>query len=298
MPLLSCLEPFGESFEAVRNAAVRLESWLAKPLRLRLLVPYRVGFGLLVAANGLSWLPHATERFSSAGFHIGFLAAWAPSPALATGLVLTVVGAGLLFAAGCLTRVANFVLLLVWGYLYSVDQIGEKAVDSIVLVVLSLTLFLPLGRSAGLDARWFGREEFAPGLPVRLLQLEFVQIYFFAGLTKLMRADWRTGKTLYESLMSRWAHPWTPGLAAELSSDTLLVLAWGTILFEIGIGFLLMRRAFSVPARLACLSFHGAIQMALGIGYLGLHFALATLTLYRRSLLREREENRACDPSS
>jgi hypothetical protein len=247
---------------------------------------YRAGFCLLLLADAASWLPHAEELFSSEGFHLGLLAPLAPPPALATFLCAALAASALLAAVGLWTRASLAVTAVLWSFLYAIDQINEKAITSIAILVLAILLASPSAARYSLDD-WLARRrglERRPGtasiFPLRLLQLEFAQVYFFAGLVKLFVPGWRDGTIPLRSLRSQWATDlgvWISGWAPEI---LIRAGGWGTILFELTAPFCL----FIPRARAAWIAagvlFHAAIAATLSVGSLSPHFILALLLLF------------------
>ena len=116
--------------------------------------------------------------------------------------------------------------------------------------------------------------------PLRLLQLQFAQVYFFAGLTKVFAAGWPAGTVLSLSLSSRWATEFGLWLAPQTPEVVTRALSIVTILYEL-VGPWLLFVPWARPWVIALgLSLHLGIQCALGVGWLGPHFALALVTLY------------------
>jgi hypothetical protein len=241
------------------------------------LAVFRAGFGALVAIEAGWRVPYSRELFSSEGFHIGYLAHLAPPPALALMLSVGLVAAAANVAIGSYTRPSLVVMLALWGFLYAIDQVNEKAISTIVLVVGTVLLFSQCAETFSLDARRRAsrgqplRTEVSV-FPVRLLQLEVANIYFFAGVVKLVNPEWVNGTVLYRVLASRWASEagvwvsgWLPPLAVRAGG-------LGTILYELLAGFLL----FSPWARrwvlLIGAVFHLSIQLLLEVESLGFHF--------------------------
>ncbi len=256
------------------------------PVLLDALCLYRAGIGLLLGAEAATWLPHTTELFSADGFHLGFLARFAPPPALAFGLCLLLVLGAAAVAIGWHTRTAVAATLLLWFFLYGIDQINEKSLHSIAIVVLAILLFSPCGARYSCDD-WLRRRRGLPrhpdlacALPLRLLQLEFAQVYFFAGIAKIFSPGWVDATVLTRALASHWAtgvgvwaSGWLPDLALRLAA--LLV-----VLYEVLAPFLLFVRWARPWVIGVGVMFHVGIQAALFVGFLGLHFLLALLLLY------------------
>lgn len=272
----------------------RSDHWLGEtdPLPLAL---YRAGFGALLAGECLTRLPYAPELYSSEGFHRSAFGAWAwaPPPALAYAAVLVAALGALALALGWRTRAAAVVTLAVWTWLQAIDQINEKALHSVMVAVLALLALADAGAAWSLDARRHGGDARAVwATPLRLLQLHFAQVYFFAGVGKLFAAGWVTGAVLDLSLSSRWGTDLGLWVASWIPDPAVRLLGLGTIVYEL-VGPWLLFVPWARPWVIACgLCFHLGIQATLAVGWLGAHFILALLTLYpdpatlRRALAR------------
>src|SRR5690349_6346616 len=95
---------------------------------------FRLGFLLIVCAQAINWLPFTKELFSDQGFHQGFLSAWAPTPLLAKVLCIFLIVASFSAAVGFRTRTSLFITLFVWTFFFLIDQINEKALDTIAII--------------------------------------------------------------------------------------------------------------------------------------------------------------------
>src|SRR5262245_14265782 len=246
---------------------------------------YRAGFGVLLCWETLTWLPHTTELFSSAGFHLGPYPGLAPPPAIAAALCVVLLVASGLVVVGWRTRIALATTFAIRLFLYEVDRINEKSVDSIVLVVLAVLLLSDCNARWSLDdrrraARGTRQPALVCAFPQRLLQLEFAQVYFFAGLTKMVSPDWVNGTVLAQLLASRWATELGVRLSGAVPDAAIRAAAIGTILYELLAGFLLFV-PWARPAVIAAgVVLHASIQATLQVGVLGPHFVWALLVLF------------------
>ena len=246
---------------------------------------YRAGFGTLLCLESMYRLPYITELFSSEGFHAPLLAVPAPPPALAVAIALTLVVTTACIALGFLTRTAIVVTAILWGYFYAIDGINERAVHSIVLVVMTILLFSPCQARLSVDAHR-ARARGGPSrrevcaFTTRLLQLEFAHIYFFSGIAKMMNPEWVNGTVTSRLFNSRWATELAQSLAGSVPDELLRLGGLGTILFEVTAGFLLFV-PWAYPWIIGLgIAFHSTIQLLYHVGTLGLHFMWALLILF------------------
>jgi hypothetical protein len=263
--------------------------YLNHPAHVRPLCLYRVFLGLLVFGETLTWLPHTEELFSNQGLHLGVMDAYAPDPSTASLLCLVLLASALLISLGLLTKPALVTSLVVLGFLVSIDQLGCGYIrNSISLVVLFLLVFMPCNRFYSVDAwllsRWKpnreAAEETMPGLMFRLLQILFLQMYFFSGLHKLLEESWRNGSALadawsglFSTDLGLWLAGWIPLIGYKLMS-------LGTIGFELLAPWGLNSRRWLGWFVLAGMALHVGIQLTLHVGILGYHFMLAIIFLF------------------
>jgi hypothetical protein len=244
---------------------------------------YRIVFCLIVCLEAVFWLPYAEELFSTEGFHIRysfFSAYMSPTDALVFCCLLVVTS--FLAAIGYFTRMNLIFTLIGYALLHSVDSINEKAVESIVMVVLTVLIFSRCNALYSMDV-FIGRvrrQEKGCIFFQRLLQWEFAQIYFFCGMTKLMVPEWPTGKVMLDSLTGRWASDLGVWVATWIPDWTLRAFGFGTIVFELFVGPMLLTKALRWLAVFLALSFHFGIECLLDIGSLGLHFMAADIFLF------------------
>ena len=263
-----------------------LDAWLfVRPIPVDGLCLYRLGFGLLLFLQAATWLPHTRELFSNQGFHTPLLPLPAPSPSLALASCLVLMLASASLCVGLFTRVATAAALVPWTFLYLQDQIAEEAITSIVLVLLVLLLFAPCGAKYSVDA-WLRTRRGQPlqkttsPLALRLLQLEFAQVYFFCGMTKMAHPQWVDGSVFFHIFTSRYATDLGIWISGRLPALTAHVGAFATILYELLAGFLLFQPLWRPWVITVGVLFHLGIQSVLAVGFLGPHFGLALVTLF------------------
>ena len=272
------------------NAAERflhsLRAYWHGPIPSDGLCVFRVLFGLTVSGEAMIWLRHAPELFSTQGFQVPRWFETALSPAAATGLCALLVLSTLCVAVGFQTRAAIYVTLCIQLYLYGVDTLNEKAVFSIILFVLFVLLFSDCSQQFSVDAYLNRKKQrqhdsrLICAFPLRLLQLHFVQIYFFAGVVKMMSPTWSSGYALLGILDDRWASPFGVWLTKVLPVTFFRMATLGTVLFELFIGVFLLLPQTRHAAILVAIAFHLGIQTTMTIESLGIHFLLALMFLF------------------
>ncbi len=260
--------------------------FLDKDVPLFSLCLFRVGFCLLLCAQSLTWLPYTKELFSNQGFHQGALSMYALSPVLAKILCIVLIAAAFLSAIGFKTRGALLATLIIWTYFFSIDFINEKAFHSIAILDLLILVFSPcyvrFSVDDWLNAKNKQRDYPLSGsiMPLRLLQLQFCQVYFFSGLFKLMSKDWVSGHTLSQILTSRWATDfgvwiasWTPDAVFYFASVIIILYE---LFASLGLFIPQTRNYFIIFG----IIFHALTLSALYVGYLGLYCILGLIVLF------------------
>ena len=265
---------------------IKLTDFIAKPIGLAPIGVYRIGLGVVMAAQLIIWAPHWTELFSDAGFHIGPLADWAPSPTVCFGLGITLAASTLLMTAGLFTRAATAVTLIIFGFLHGIDTINERALTTIILVNLTIGLFSPWGDYFSLSA-WHKRRRGIPtaeklGNPihVRLWQIQLLQMYFFSGVMKTMYPTWFDGKVLSQIFMGRWSRPTGLWLSKTLPDAVYPFLTIGAFTFEMALPFLLLWSKTRRIGVVLGILFHLSIEATLYIEFLGFYSILCLIVFF------------------
>jgi Vitamin K-dependent gamma-carboxylase len=186
-------------------------------------------------------------------------------------LGVTYIGALITFLFGLFTRLSS---LIAWGlhFLLAEGHFTGYGVDLYSHVALFYSIWMPMGSAYSVDNLIFHRtpkDTWWAGLSSRVWQLHLSIAYVATGLEKLRGEQWRNGEAVWRAMMlplfRRYDLSW-------LASFPLLVLllAWGTLLIEVGYPFLIF------PKRTRTLWVGMVVALHLGIGiFLGLHlFAL------------------------
>lgn len=247
---------------------------------------YRTGFGLLLCAEAITWLPHTTELFSNEGFHIGPWSTLAPPAWLALGLCLFLVAASFALAIGFKTRTSLAITLAIWNCFFLIDHINEKAWHSIAIVNLIILFFCSSNARLSLDdflRRKKGQVRLPATIvawPFRLLQIQIVQVYFFSGLVKLYSNDWANGTTLKQIFASRWATDFGVWVTGWMPDAGFYLMSASLIIYEIFAGILLFIPGLRQYAVIFGVTFHVLSLMTLYVGYLALHYIWALIILF------------------
>ena len=149
------------------------------------------------------------------------------------------------------------------------NRLPLSSAHQVVLVVLFCLAWTQSGRVWSLDARRRGGGEAAAGTvpiwPLRLIRVQVSLIYLSSALWKLLYPAWRDGTAVYWALNLNAFHrfPWQLPVAAE---PLVVLLTWGTLLFELFFPLLVWFRATRVPTLLLGLALHLGLFATLEIG--------------------------------
>lgn len=247
------------------------ESILCRPVDAASLAAFRIGFGILLAAGTIRFMAEGwvDVLFVEPRFffrYYGFDWVPVPGPTLVHVLYVALCLLGIAFAAGIYFRYVALLLFLGFSWVELVDVSNYLNHYYLVSLLLLLSVFLPIGSTWSLDAR------FRHGLPretvpvwvLYLFRFQVAVVYVFAGLAKL-GADW----LLYAQPLGIWLAardempvigglfglPWVPYLAS-----------WAGFLFDTSIVPLLLWQRTRAIAFLAVVAFHFGTHLLFDIG--------------------------------
>jgi hypothetical protein len=149
---------------------------------------------------------------------------------------------------------------------------GVDSITSNLLIILCVT---PVGRTLSVDA-WLRRDrppriEWLPALQdarasvgLRLVQIQMVIVFFFAGTQKLQGADWWDGDAIWYA-MTDFEFSVLP--LAPFAEHMWLVnlLTYGSILVELGYAFLVWDRKTRPIFVVAAIVLHIGVAISLGL---------------------------------
>jgi len=248
---------------------------LAEPTSPESLAVVRIGVGLCIAwMVGVYLWPDATgttplaQRITNAtiGWHFpypGFH--WIqplPEP-FTSGLALTCVLAAVAVAAGLFYRAAAIILFLSLNYLWLIDQTMHGNHYTVACVLSGLLILAPADRCYTL--RQHSPPSLIPFWPIFLLRAQMLLIYFYSGLHKL-HPDWLAGEPIrlwfrggmVQRSLAAWVGPTVASNFTHLFSGELPVylVAYGGLVFDLSIGWLLLCRRTRLFGLALAISFH------------------------------------------
>lgn len=229
----------------------RWKTYLLEPVDGASLAAFRVLFGGILFWEVLRYFSHGwiEPYYITPTFHFtypffGFIQPW---PGNGMYIHFAVMGVlALLIAFGLFYRLASLLFFLAFSYIFLIDKAYYLNHFYLIILLGFLLSILPAHRAASLD-RWRLRmaHDHGPGAPVVprwslfLLRAQIFIVYFYAGLAKL-NSDWLQGEPLRMWLAERTDFPVIGGL---FTTEWMIALfTYGGLLFDLGIGFLLVWR--------------------------------------------------------
>lgn len=222
------------------------------------LAMFRILFGALMAYESIfGYMPKIADRYSSETFHFtypGF--EWVrPWPGVGTEVHLWLMaGAAAGICLGLCYRLSAVGFFLLYTHLFLI----EKAAFNNHYYLICLIAFLFIASDAhnrfSVD-RVLGRssDNTVPYWQYFLFRMQFVIVYFYGGIAKI-NGDWLQAEPIRHWLKSRAEDGILPLFAGE--EWFIYFVAYGGLIFDISIGWLLLWRKTRPPAVLLVLLFH------------------------------------------
>ena len=234
---------------------------------------FRVAYAIVLLADLLCQYGKWELLYSNQGLSVGTRFDAFYTPNVVNGLYFFWIGVLLLLAAGVATRwtaILNYALLYYFFMLRGVF-VGHGA-DWVYHSMGFSLMFMTTDRYYSLCKDWFprwskprwGDTEWI--WPLRLAQINFVFIYFSAGVAKLFDPVWLDGSALELT----FAHPFlTYSSASWMGSSTQLLaaLTYLTTVWQLAFPLALFSRPLRVFFVLTALVFHLMIALSMRVGW-------------------------------
>ncbi len=233
----------------------------------------RLVLGFFLFRQALHDVDHAAVwGYFGTRYHVPILPeALVPSPLgwmLIEAAMLTM---GVLVVAGIAARPSLFLSGIAGIYLLLCDRMRYHHHIYTLYLMALLVAFTPCDRSWARGRRFAPDDErVGPLWAVRLLQLQLSIIYFASAGSKLLDADWRSGRVLADRLARYGGHAIARGvphaivrfLQSPLGGH---VMAKGAILTELGVAIALWHPRTRRLAAWAGIAFHVVIDFTTGV---------------------------------
>ena len=244
---------------------------------------FRILFGLVLIANAVLYLPHASlwlgpwgalshGRWEATYGGVLFsLFRWLPR---GRGSIQAILALHLL-AATCLalglgTRLSAALVFVTLTSIHHRHPEVTHGGDSLMRMMSFLLIFSPAGAAWSLDAILAGTIAPTASSPwvLRLLQLQISIVYFQSFIAKLEGQAWRQGTAVYwVSMVSDYRRRPLPAAMRTLSWSRLAT--WGTMALEFALGPLVWISEFRYPLVAAGAIFHLLLEVLMNLQLFG-----------------------------
>ena len=280
----------------LRSLTTRWQSFWWGPIDARIPALLRVAFAAVAIGVHLTWWPEVGELLDAAGqprnivapttgrgfslFCIPAVTGWVAHAVHAATLVPLV---GLLVGVG-----GRFTALLAWLVVLGWYQRAPGTSSGGDRLLRFGLLYLTTGASCAcwsVDAWWRRRRgrpthTTVPGLPVRLVQVQWAAMYFLSGLEKAGGASWQKGTALHYALsnrtFARFGSFFHPILESPFATPILKGATWGVLGWELMFPLMVLWRPSRIPALVMGLLVHFGIGLTMSVG----PFTLVTVAGY------------------
>ena len=249
----------------------RVSNFLFKPIDSASLCLFRIVFGALAffdVLNNYIYYHLTIDDYSVDKFHFRYIGfEWVkpfPEP-LMTFFFIGVMIVALFVLIGLRYRIAATFLAFGYTYLFLLEKSHYLNHGYLFCWLCWLMIFLPAHSDYSLDARLQICNRRTELFLYQLLPLPLLMgvVYFFGGLAKI-NPDWLQGLPLRLWLENKAEYPLIGEFLA--SEFTVWFMAYGGLIFDLSVSFLLLWRRTRVLAFLAALFFHSMNAVVFNIG--------------------------------
>jgi hypothetical protein len=265
MSAATMYDPVGSSEPEPRtpNPEPSLDRLLARlfaPIDIASLCFFRIGFGAMMAwwawdylSSGRMRFFYVQPRFHFTYFPFDWVRPWPGDGMFLHFLALAALALAIAF--GLCYRLASVLFAVGFTYVFLLDATNYQNHYYLLLLTSWMLPLLPLHRAVSVDAAWRPalRSDTAPTWALWLLRLHVALPYFFGGVAKL-DPDWLAGEPLRQILAAQSTLPLLGPLLKQ--EPIVLMLTWGSLLFDLGIVPLLLWRPTRAVAYGFCVVFH------------------------------------------
>lgn len=244
---------------------------LFTPIDITFLVYFRIAFGLLMLWLGWQYYQHGMiaryyidppTHFTYYGF--GWVKPWPAIEMLGLTrggvmylhfFLLGVLAAFL--AAGLFYRVSAVLFCLGFTYVFLLEQARYLNHYYLIVLISFLLIFIPAHRKISLDVllKPALRSSTVPAWTLRVLQMQIICVYFFAGVAKC-NLDWIQGEPMGSFLFARrfqFPESFEPIVTHPM---TALVMSWAALVLDLVVFPMLLWRRTRLFSLLAAICFH------------------------------------------
>lgn len=257
-----------------------------RPVPAATLAVFRALFGLLMLFSAVRFLAlgWVERQYLEGPVHFKYYGFEWVEPLPGAGMYIlyaVLIAASVFVTLGLFYRVSIIVVWVVFTYCELIDLTYYLNHYYLVSLVAFLLIFLPANRAFSLDAlrRPEIARKFVPLWSVGLLRFQLSLVYFYAGLAKLLSADWM----LRALPLKIWlpAHEHLPVLGPLLEMEaTAFAFSWFGMVYDLTIWAFLLWRPTRAFAYAAVVGFHLMTGLLFQIGVFPYAMILFTLIFF------------------
>lgn len=241
---------------------------LKEPVDGSSLAVFRILFGGILFWEVLRYVPRIDERYAPRAFHFRFPLFEFVRPLPGDGMYWAFLGLGVVslgLLLGVRYRLCAWLCLAGFAYVFLLEK--AHYLNHFYLVLLLSFLSTVVAGHASLSADGWGRERriwgLVPAWQLYLIRFQILVVYFYGGVAKL-NGDWLRGEPLHHWLANRGDLPWVGELLTRGWAPYFF--SWGGLVFDLGIGFLLLAKATRPLAILGVVAFNLSNHFLFNIG--------------------------------
>ncbi len=267
------------------SAKELIKKHVLTPAHIAPLAVLRIAFGSIMLISTIRFLLKGWvySFYIKPKFHFTFYGFDWVKPFGPTGMYVLfglMVVSSVMVIAGLLYKVASTAFFLTFTYVELIDKTTYLNHYYFVSVMAFLLILVPAGRYFSVDVWLKPAVEVSnvPAWTINIFKLQLILVYFFAGISKLNH-DW-----LIDTMPLKI---WLPGLTNLWLVGPLLgytwvayAFSWFGALFDLTIGFLLLKRSTRKPAYVMVIIFHIFTAWFFKIGMFPYIMIAATLIFF------------------
>ena len=258
---------------------------------------FRIALALLLLKDAIYHLPLARDFYSDDGIvprsalTDGLARSWRfslmdamPYPWMATLFFVLWIAVLVLLLAGYRSKLMSILNLIILVSIHERDVYVLSGADTVFRVLSIWSVFIPLGHHYSVDAllkrlhRYRGshapadlRVEDGPktawAFPVRMIQIQFVLIYVFTGLLKIIEpSSWRTGEAVYYAMQIKsLTLPTGDWVEANAPMWLLKIVDYHTLLVELGFTIFMFSPFFQPYLKIGGLALGALLHLGIAV---------------------------------
>jgi len=250
------------------NILNSVSSYLYRPSDPSTLGTFRIFFGLLMVWATVKYFTNGWIKLTLIGLNFHFTYEWFPwiTPLPGNGMYyhFAIMGISALFLSlGLFYRLTSVTFFLSYVYFFLIDKTHYNNHYYLICLLCFLFCIINANNWMSVDAVWRRKfssdpqEQSVPYWQVLLVKFQVFVVYFYGGIAKL-DSDWLGGEPLRHWLKGPAGKESTPAIIARFleSEFGVYFFSYGGLIFDLGIGFMLIFRKTRLIGFCSLVIFH------------------------------------------